>query len=351
MDPQTAHQAHAIHLIRGLHRMDTLFTALKHDETKNPLGLPTVLLWRLSPDLVQVLLFWLLHTRQEFDNNDNHLLRFVIFWRLCVRSDDKASNLCFRLIRETERCSLRALYRAVKSDASLSRSFIAPDEMRSILVADLQPRWRSLQDRIKERHQMVVELVDRWWHDAANILPWLQRNYLASAFPGYDPTADRDDDTPYDVDHMVPASDWGFYWSERPERLAPEQPFTQTELDKFRHVRHQLGNSIGNKWLVDYSTNRSWGDTSFETKLQHIQGESQDAPRRLLEVFPQGADATWIQASPAIPAPPDTEVFLAWNNQRLERFQHAVEDRAAWLYKRLYEDLGFSDWKDLTPGS
>ena len=322
-----------------------LFTALKHDETKNPLGLPTVLLWRLSPDLVQVLLFWILHTKQKFDSIDNHLVRFVIFWRLCVRSDDKASNLCFRLIRETKCCSLRNLYQAVKSDDSLSRSLISPETMRGILVKDAQPRWRSLQDRIEKKDQMVVELVDRWWYDGANILPWLQRNYLASAFPGYDPTADRDDDTPYDVDHMVPANDWGFHWAAG--HLVPEQPFTKDELDKFRHVRHQLGNSIGNKWLVDYSTNRSWGDTSFEAKFQHIKSESQDAPRRLLEVFPHSACANWIEASPAIANTP----FLPWNDKRLASFQYVVEDRAAWLYERLYDDLKFSDWGDLTPAS
>src|SRR5271165_571320 len=118
---------------------ERLFLALEFSEA-NPLGLPRVLLWRLPRNLVHVMLFWLLHTNQAFDECNNHLPRFVMFWLLCSRADDKASDICFRLIRETEQVSLGTLYDALKDDASVSRNLITPQFTSVRLIANELPQ-------------------------------------------------------------------------------------------------------------------------------------------------------------------------------------------------------------------
>ena len=193
------------------------------------------------------------------------------------------------------------------------------------------------QTRTGQQELSVVEMVERWWWDDANFLPWLQRVYLDKAFQGYDPTADRDDDTPYDVDHIVPRSDWGCNWSNR-GRLFPQSLFTEEQRVQLRWTRNEIGNSIGNKWLVDYASNRSWGDKSFQEKVSDIDGGSNEVLRHLLDVFPNENRQLWIEASP------NGGAKLSWNYQRLTDFQSAIERRAAWLYRRLYEDLDFAAW-------
>jgi hypothetical protein len=280
-----------------------LFEALRYDKKLNPLGLPKVLLCRLPPNLIHVLLFWLLQERRDAQFCNNDLIRFVMFWLLCSRNDDKISALCFTRVRESgeHEISLRALFSAIREDSSLSRELVKPDEMARILVGEKR-EWRSLIHRIEKLEPPVeppaAEMVERWWRDQNNFLPWMQRAYLDAAFPEYDPTADREDDTPHDVDHMVPYSDWGFDWRWRDQRLPDESEDSRKSL---RWVRVEIGNGIGNKWLVDGSINRSWGDISFTEKLECIKEyikKAADPSEALLDVFEEGSVELWQMASP-----------------------------------------------------
>jgi hypothetical protein len=319
---------------------ERLFRFLDFKTETNPLGLPRVLLWHMPRALIHVLLFWLLHTEQVFDEQDNHLPRFVMFWLLCSRDHDKASSLCFRLIRETPQVSLRNLYDAMKGDTSVSRELMKPSEMKRILADGSSREWRDINERIGKQEPLAAEFVTRWWWDMGNILPWLQRVYLLKAFPGYDPTADREDDTPYDVDHMIPRIDWRFDWRYREARLQPSSRFTTEKLNKLRWLREDIGESIGNKWLVDFSTNRGWGDDGIATKLQKIEDSNSGVLQQLLDVFPPGAEARaiWNEASPS------NWRDVIWSDERMQKFQQAVEERAAWLYECIYSDLKFSAW-------
>ena len=314
-----------------------LIKALKYNGESNQLGLPTVLLWRLPSNLIQVLLFWLIHQKNEEFTNGDDLIRFAIFWLFCSRSDDKASNRGFQLIRENQGISLQSLCRGLRQDSSLARTPITPEDMKPILMHDPQPIWRQLHVRIGKQDPILIEQVVRWWWDDASFLPWLQRAYLDEAFRDFDPTADREDDTPYDVDHMVPQNDWGFDWRDREKRLDPVRRFTGDQLNELRWGRGDIGHSIGNKWLVDGSFNKSWGDKGFAAKLNDIDGGG-DELRRLLDVFPDEDRALWIKASP------DERTQVHWDDKRMGAFQIAIEKRAAWLYGRFYEELGFADW-------
>ena len=137
----------------------------------------------------------------------------------------------------------------------------------------------------------------------------------------------------------MPYSDWGFDWRSREQRL-PEE--SEDHRKSLRWVRSEIGNSIGNKWLVDGSTNRSWSDISFTEKLQVINGlPAGDPTKALLDVFQEGSPELWQQASPQ-------GEQTAWALPRRETFQLAVEKRAVWLYRRFYDHLGFSEWANRT---
>ena len=92
------------------------------------------------------------------------------------------------------------------------------------------------------------------------MLPWLQRAYLQQVFADFDPTSGRDDDTPYDVDHMIPQSDWGAGWTNLHPRLTVSKELSNDDINRIRWERWNVGNAIGNKWLVDFSVNRGWGN-------------------------------------------------------------------------------------------
>ena len=153
-----------------------------------------------------------------------------------------------------------------------------------------------------------------------------------------------EDDTPYDVDHIVPQNDWACNWAQA-DRLFPPDLFTEEQRKRLRWTRNELGNSIGNKWLVDYSSNRSWGDKSFYEKVRDIDGRPGELLVRLLEVFPPNDREIWFEASPI-----NGSIFAGMTSV-FSTFQEAIEKRAAWLYQRLYSDLGISDWmKDAPSG-
>ncbi len=315
-----------------------VFNSIRHSD-QNPLGLPAAVMRHLSPPLIQVLVFWKMQPQNNFDQNANHLVRFCLAWLLASQHDDKGSRHCFRLVRENQEVTLQQLFASLATREDLTRRIISPDQMAQILVTNEPTRYlRSVEDRVNGHPPRVADLVRVWWGGAPRFLPWLQRNYLAAAFPDYDPLADREDDTPFDVDHMVPYNDWGFDWRQRNERLVPNGRFNAAQLNKLRWVRSELGNAIGNKWLVDFSTNRGWGDVSFPEKLQWIQDPVNNGVLEyagLLEgAFDLNEQADWQEAS----AGPN------WSDERLIAFQKAVETRSAWLYEKLYTEAGLAHW-------
>ena len=310
-------------------------------EKNNPLGLPAAVMRHLPSQLIQTLAFWKLRNiNNKFNENCNNVMRFSLAWLLASWNDDKISSFCLEMIEENKgNGTLQSLLKDILAQENLTRGIITPDRMHDILVTNGDNvHWRSLEDRINDLTPREADLVRVWWRDDRRFLPWLQRRYLGIAFPDYDPLADREDDTPYDIDHMVPRNDWGFNWGDRNARLCPLEPFDNAQLNKFRWVRNELGDSIGNKWLVNFSTNRAWNDTSFPEKLQwirqQINGGHGDYAALLQGAFDCAAEETWNQASNG----------NVWTDPRLIALQNAVEMRAVWLYRRLYEELGLGNW-------
>jgi hypothetical protein len=322
-----------------------VFSKLRYHGENNERGIPGVMFGQLPTQLIQTLLFWKIQPSQRLDNEDNDILRFALGWLLIVANNDKAARECFRMIREASDLSLKSLFLKLSENSSISLKLITPSDMRKFLtMSSEEVLWPYTDERVKkiipeefrvlsDETWRVGNLIRKWWNGAAIYLPWLQRRYLAAAFPEYDPTADRDDDTPYDIDHMIPAKSWGDTWN------LDHFPGIKSQENKkrFQWSRHDIGNSIGNKWLVDMSSNRQWQDKQFHYKLAEIRANISDrgSYQSLLDVaFNAEAEALWGNASKG-------EV---WSDDRMLAFQQAIEHRTAWLYEKFYTDIGFCEW-------
>jgi hypothetical protein len=132
---------------------------------------------------------------------------------------------------------------------------------------------------------------------------------------------------------MIPQSDWNENWTPFSNKLR-EVGLEGPDLDHMHTNRWVVGEALGNKWLVDFSTNRGWGDAPFDKKIEKLVDEvdRQSASELSYEdlAFDPAAAQVWSRASD-----PDRK----WSKDRLISFQQAVEARTAWLYERFYTDL------------
>ncbi|MFC6046336.1 hypothetical protein ACFPYM_00600, partial [Methylobacterium hispanicum] len=315
----------------------------------NPNGLPRTALVDLPTELWQVVLFWVVCglraglTVADLCAARGELLRFALFWRLCVYNDGRAAAWSLKVLQEHQQtCTFpgRNLYRLCVGDADGERCanrLLPADVMTRFLVADPPaPAWRSAKERFAcdEAPVGYEALASAWWWSARRLLPWLQRDYVASAFPHYDPLSDRDDDLPYDLDHLCPHADWGAHWAGLSGRIDAPAGIASA----MRGWRSLLGNGIGNLRIVDASVNRGDGDIPLPAKVPGLADTqlTQEAAAAMaaMALDPAGR-AMWLAAST-----PDGR----WDEARLAAFQNAVERRSAELYRRYFEDLEFASW-------
>lgn len=318
----------------------------------NPNGLPRVGLVELPSDLWQVLLFWAVQGlrggRQPADlaPAQDELVRFALFWQLCVTSGDRPSTRAFRVLQENKDpthfpgAHLYRLLTGALEQEGCALPLVDADTVRRHLVADPpSPVWRSWKERFAPEGAPngYMDLASTWWRAGNRMLPWLQRPYVAGAFPHYDPLSDRDEDLPYDVDHLCPKADWGANWLGLSSRVVCDQAARDAMGDRSR--RWLLGDGIGNKRIIDASQNRSDGDQPLAKKLPALALPSADDKQAQLEisVIETGDAALWLASSGS---------GGSWDEARLAAFQSAVERRAAQLYERYFRDLNFSVWLD-----
>ena len=161
------------------------------------------------------------------------------------------------------------------------------------------------------------------WSEQRSILVWLQREYLSTDFNDERPLASRDEDVPFDFDHIYPQSTWYNLRSHR-------------ALDKFVQGQghRRVGNSIGNLRVWDSSQNRSDGDAVPRIKLK-------------LESDLYGDEAKKLWAKSLI----DTDQIEEWGRYRgtwdrrsVIAFQMCVELRAVRLYRRFFAEPSFNLW-------
>ena len=323
-------------------------------------GLPRHALPCLSRQLVQVLLrlaqVGYLNTNgtARDETRRRETLRLTLYWWLCVHDQNKASLAAYRVIKKDAAVvddMPQKIMQAIVEDAA-GHELPSPARLSeryglTSTPATLSPtkargesRFTSIPDAAGDRE--LCEFWRRWhapWTHRHPILLWLQRSYVAT-LPG-DPFTQRDEDTPYDYDHLLPSLHWsGWTGVTKGARF----------IDFCEHA-HVIGNSIGNIRVWGSSDNRSDGAASPARKLRLIALDTEEGGQTRLE---REAIAAELLEESAIAArhqvlwrghlSPAKEDSRVWNLERAKAFEHAVEQRAFWLYQRFFIEPDFAPW-------
>ena len=346
-----------------LHKALALLSDLLKYKGGSDIGLPRVAMPLLGRELLQILLFWVT-SQQNNRRNDNEsllesrdeILRFILFWILCVNDPGKASHQAFLMLKKLQNADPgltsfpgRILYEKLVGKASGEKSFAlmltTPGSLpkwpvSEHILRDWTERFGARIDSPCPEERAAYALYERWWDQRKRLLLWLQREYVEKKFSGYDPIAGRDEAKPYDYDHICPQD----HWSDLSKVNC--DPLTINSKKRFRNLsaRRLLGNSIGNYRILNSSDNRSVQNDSPRKKLSLGDSgdalESKDVLKDSLtdSVIDEADIQLWRDASG------EENAGRQWSEMRLIAFQEAVEKRTLSLYKRFFCDLKFDQW-------
>jgi hypothetical protein len=248
-------------------------SALEYQGDAHPAGLPAMLLAQLPKELVDVLILLAFKrgVSNQWDAHKEMLCAFVLHWLFFVHNNYKAASMVYQQVTRDER----------KDGASAGNWVFSRESIRQ-LIRDLEKEGVAyaapaigeipkLMDQVEAQGHMLCTWEERFTASdiethrkpgdslrvlstnptlIRRILLWLQRDYIASKFPGYDPTSDRDDDLPIDLDHLIPQDLFGFNWKGVGARLDTDVTEDNDISDNFWRFRYTVGNSLGNyRWL------------------------------------------------------------------------------------------------------
>ncbi len=321
-------------------------SAIKYDEHTHSKGLPAMLLAQLPRELVDVLILlsYKRSTLKPWDDQKETLRTFVLHWLFFVRDDAKAAWLVFQqvykrvshnlysnaewafnqesiryLIKEFERegiaYTIPSSSEIPKLETEVKKKFhlLCPWEERFIIVDRENQRKPGESIRMISTNPKLIK----------RALMWLQRAYLAKKFPNYDPTSDRDEDLPVDLDHLIPHDVFGFNWNGCYSRLDKDITEDKDTFDNFWRFRHTVGNSLGNyRWLSS--------------------SENRGRQKSLLIPLENNEDLLinhndWnvlIRAQ---------ENGQKWKKDHIMKFQHLIDLRTLKLFKALLTETGIEN--------
>ncbi|UCV10280.1 DUF262 domain-containing protein [Dechloromonas denitrificans] len=330
---------------------------LYHKDT-NPNGLPRLAFPLLGRPLIQVLLRWIRMTKDvngTCEINRDEIIRFVLFWIMWVKDSGNASRIAFSKLESVSKDYLLGKTIAdllIKEEVAFP--LISPDELEKVanLVYSISPSnpkkplrgWhgRFFDETDNEGHKSARTFYARWWNKnnsyTHTVLLWLQREYVATLTGVM--YAGREDDTPYDYDHLCPSNHWHGWTGEG------NNPSSLTMFCENKEALVRVGNSIGNLRVWDSVKNRSDGDTApdVKLKLKQIDGVGQEfEPATQSELLnwsaiPGTHTHEWLKCSR------DEKNKRVWDEDRAAAFQNAVEQRTFYLYKRYFDELIFRKW-------
>jgi hypothetical protein len=251
---------------------------LLFDAERNSCGLPSMLLARMPRDLLDVMLLFAFKRGEtlKWNGEDREtLIAFALYWLLFVSNDAKAANYSFEVAQVGTWCFGK------NAIAKLLRYL---ETGRAARHAPRTDDWPSLRKEVQERGSTLAgwgeRFISRDVDGHANpgealrilstnrelikrVLIWVQRNYVARIFPHYDPTSTRDDDLPFDLDHVFPKALFGANLTKFRDRIH----LTQIEKKAFENQRKTVGDSLGNfRWLAA-GDNRRRGKQDIEAEL------------------------------------------------------------------------------------
>ena len=273
----------------------------------------------------------------QFDSSRNEILRFVLFWLLCVdnRERESASKSAFKLLREREYELFpgQELYEKLCKD-NLSVRIQHPDAIEDDVISSgsIIRAWgtrfyeKSADGTWSVKHPTYV----RWFH-AKHLLLWVQRRTLVTEFKDADPLAGRDDETPYDYDHICPQNDWN-------------TDFRSNTYAFKRFCENQqasvVGDSIGNLRIEDSSSNRYNQDAPASWKLGLNEIDSEETQRLLEQSAISPEEAQGFKVCSVTEGSPQGH----WDEARALAFQEVVEKRAFRLFRQYFKEGGFDQW-------
>lgn len=310
----------------------------RNDEARRH-AIPSIMFPYLNVSMLQVILYWMICNQENmdsFENSKDDITRFILFWFVSNRdakSAYKASKVAIEIISKQ-----KGHFPGEKIYQSLTQK---DEDMQPLFLPLIQPPQRdfeSEQFRFQNDRGIYffgVENSPLYNNFTARkmLLLWFQRKWVADKFQSitFTPLAGQDEDNvPYDLDHLVPQSNWSDL------RGIPTGNIERENVDIFKnsHHRQALGNSIGNYRVMDSSENRSRGDESLQLGLLQTEDKWNDYsfnPDREIEL------PKWRLASPE-------KDGWKWDDVRLLAFQYTIESRVSYLYKRYFDEAGFNAW-------
>ena len=343
--------------------------ALSYNASNHKEGLPNILLAGLPRELVDVLLLFALKPDRDISRSDfdrKTFRAFVLYWLFFVYDDAKAAWSAFQHAKDENwlfsQESVRNLLVAFEKEGivhGLPKSDLLK-EMRAN-VESIHPNdhlLRAWSDRFKtadgEGERKPGEALRVLSTNLAHIkraLLWLQRKYIATKFPDYDPTSERDEDLPIDLDHIVPSSIFGFDWRYKDSRL-DLKTYPSLASENFRWGRSVIGNSLGNFRWLDASDNRARGKGKYEA-LEEVDADMvKDPDNKALEGdanMVKDPDDKAVEGDANMVKDPDdkwNKIILKndgegiWSRDDVANFQRLIDLRTLDLYEQLLKDSG-----------
>ncbi|MEQ1603063.1 MAG: DUF262 domain-containing protein [Methylococcaceae bacterium] len=312
---------------------------LTYDISDNPRGLPAMLLARLPHELIDVLILFAVKQgrHHSWEKDDRTMLcSFTLYWLFFVRNHEKAAWRAFQHVRnEGWFLGQVAIYRLISEYEEDDIAYFIPRE------DDLNKLQDEVMCEVVKEGYILHSWVDRF--KAADLdrdrkpgealrvlstnreliqraLMWLQRGYITENYSNYDPTSDRDDDLPIDLDHIIPHDLFGFHWTDKTNRLHQDINTDDAISANFRWQRELVGNSLGNFRWLDSRKNRARGKAAFEPLENNA--DLVTNPGEWNKIIPNDLKKQ------------------SWTKENISTFQRLIDLRTLFLYKKILTESG-----------
>lgn len=177
----------------------------------------------------------------------------------------------------------------------------------------MRAEWfRAADSDSGRRPSEIFDQLRFWTSRGKNLLLWVQRHYLNSRYPDFDPTSDRDEDLPVDLDHIIASARFGFRWGGGVENEWQIALQNKEQLKIFREARGELGNLIGNLRWLDSGENRGRGKGGGENDIR------QDDET----LIPTGKN--YAEAFHCLSAKLESDGLSGWSGEDLKEWQKTV---------------------------
>ncbi|MEJ7136883.1 DUF262 domain-containing protein [Amphibiibacter pelophylacis] len=333
---------------------------LEYDTVKNPNGLPKILLAQLPKALIEVLVLFF-GNREDSANQplkaNKSLLGFVLAWLGFVHNHDKAADAIFYKYSDSKpklhftADSLRDFFAHIAESGAAYQIPHAADIKKfsdDLIERKAESQLRSYNERFLlrpiesadsydrkldfERIGATLRVLSSDQNSIKRILLWLQRKYIQNNSPNYDPTSERDEDLPIDLDHVIPNSNFGYHWAGRGGYLADEFVNDAKLLDYFRSYRGLIGNSLGNFRWLDSSENRGRGDSGISIDQEALDLYCFDSIESI-----RSCDRLIFENRK------ETSESLPWTKSDVADFQFLIDARTLFLIKKFITESGIEE--------